>query len=646
VGTVTDTADDGTLTVETDPEEVILQAESLFDLHNNVSRVIRDLNLPVENLPDGYNEAGKTDDTLDFEAMLRLWLYMEVGGFSQQEVVNRVQNWPYLQQRFDLNRVPRQATISHTERRRFSLAVREYLAAVAKGIQEVAQEKDIRSSDLASPDEADPKEVAASDQPLYQYVDQHAPGLISEMLDTVTPAFDTGRASNTSHTDRDIWKQQTAMSLMPRAGTPSAYRHFNKFKPNPAHHDTHTRVVKKLGTPEDNQVTFDDIMRAGGDYQLKPEWRRIADTIQPQFNSAVERMLDSLRGSDMFTEPVVAAIDTTGFEFYSTPWKGEDDIEPDGERVVVNQRTGNTKVPKDDYPTMVNGAEESGVYEYQYATLTIVARNVPLVLAVEPVRHHSTWEGEDGLSVSWAEIVDRLLEQATDLVDIHMVMADKAFDQHGVYHVLDQRHDVDYLIPKKRDSQHLRRQAESVCDDDALTARVEQDAPLHLRDDTPYIQTECDPGVGDDNYSHEMTFMHVPADRDDWIVRHADDTGYAIFATNRDDVSPLDAEGVTNRYSERWDIENEYRMIQPLMPSIRSTAYEMRLFAFVFSCLLYNLWRLVDHRLKELASEAFDDYGRGPHEERLDPVVTMADFLASSLVVFFRDGWDPPDADT
>ena len=45
--------------------------------------------------------------------------------------------------------------------------------------------------------------------------------------------------------------------------------------------------------------------------------------------------------------------------------------------------------------------------------------------------------------------------------------------------------------------------------------------------------------------------MHVPADRDDWIIRHADETGYAIFATNRDDVTPLDAEGLTNRYPER-----------------------------------------------------------------------------------------------
>jgi hypothetical protein len=82
-----------------------------------------------------------------------------------------------------------------------------------------------------------------------------------------------------------------------------------------------------------------------------------------------------------------------------------------------------------------------------------------------------------------------------------------------------------------------------------------------------------------------------------------------------------------------------------MMPSIASTDYRMRFFSFVFSCLLYNLWRVVDHELKDLATEALDDYGRGAHDERLDPVLTRTDFLASSIVVMFRRGWDPPDVE-
>mgnify|MGYP000713570438 CR=1 FL=1 len=429
------------------------------------------------------------------------------------------------------------------------------------------------------------------------------------------------------------------MSLQDRSGTRASYRTFNKFRGNALHCDTHVRAIKKLGTPSSYQYTFDDFVSG----KPIPNWRRVADTIQLQFTAAVEKELEMIRSSENFTEPLVAAIDVTGVPVHVTPWKGEDDVEPDDERIVVNDETGDTKVPKDEYPTMVNGSEEPGVYEYQYATLTIVGTNTPLVVAVEPIRHHSTWEGDDGMSVSWAEVVDRLMEQATELVDIHLVMADKAFDQHGVTHVLDQRYDVTYLIPKTVNSQHLRSQAAEVREDPTATARVEKDAALHLRNDTPYIDVDEDPDIGENNYSHDVTFMHVPAERNDWIVRHADDTGYAIFITNRDDVSPVDAEGLTNRYSKRWDIENEYRMILPLMPSIASTDYRMRFFSFTFSCLLYNLWRIVDHSLKILASEKYDDYGRGRHEDRLDTILPLSDLLASSIICLFS-GLDPPDA--
>ena len=78
-------------------------------------------------------------------------------------------------------------------------------------------------------------------------------------------------------------------------------------------------------------------------------------------------------------------------------------------------------------------------------------------------------------------------------------------------------------------------------------------------------------------------------------------------------------------------------MIQPLMSSIASTDYRMRFFAFVFSYLLNNMWRVVDHSLKDLASELFDDYGRGPHENRLDTILPLADFLVSSIILIFRD---------
>lgn len=158
------------------------------------------------------------------------------------------------------------------------------------------------------------------------------------------------------------------------------------------------------------------------------------------------------------------------------------------------------------------------------------------------------------------------------------------------------------------------------------------------------MDIHSDPTIGEDGYSHDATFMYVPAETDEKAIVEGDDTKFAVFATNRDDdIGPREAIHYSDWYSNRWDIEIGYKTISPLVPSIASTDYRMRFFSFVFSCLLYDLWRAVDHSLKVLASEKYDDYGRGPHQGRLDTVLPMADYLASSIVLLFRDGLDPPD---
>jgi hypothetical protein len=56
--------------------------------------------------------------------------------------------------------------------------------------------------------------------------------------------------------------------------------------------------------------------------------------------------------------------------------------------------------------------------------------------------------------------------------------------------------------------------------------------------------------------------------------------------------------GLYNRYSRRWVIENEYKQIKQFLPTMASTDYRVHAFNFVFSCLLYNVWRLINHLLK------------------------------------------------
>jgi hypothetical protein len=394
--------------------------------------------------------------------------------------------------------------------------------------------------------------------------------------------------------------------------------------------------VKKLGTPDGCELSLDGLTNSE-----IPNWRAISNTIQNPFNQAVDTVLDHIRDHELFTEPAVVAIDTTHDPFHVSPWKSEDEIEPDDEPVVVDD-SGRTKMPKEDYPVMVEGGKESGEYHYTYVTLTVVGTNAPIVIAVEPVRHHSTWERGEGMSVSWGEVVDNLMQQARQHLDIHLVMADRAFDNDAVGHVLEHKHNVNYLLPKAEDAEWVEEDIDEVKEDATIDCRVVEGVSVEIDSRTPYIDHNDDPAIDANGQSHDQTIIYVPGKDDEWAIEKEGEK-VGVFVTNRSEVSPIDALGFTNRYRERWDIENEYKMIKPLLPSIASTDYRMRFFAFIFSCLIYNMWRVIDHEAKVMAIEKFDDYGRGSHEDRLETILPFSDFLLTSLIEFIKHWLDPPD---
>ena len=90
-----------------------------------------------------------------------------------------------------------------------------------------------------------------------------------------------------------------------------------------------------------------------------------------------------------------------------------------------------------------------------------------------------------------------------------------------------------------------------------------------------------------------------------------------MFVTNRDHVAPDEIAPVTNSYSRRWDIENQYKSVQSYLPKTSSKDYRVRLFNFTFAALLYNLWRLTDFLVKV----GMDREIRSP------PVVTARTFV-------------------
>lgn len=618
-------------------DDLVTQSEALFRAArgSSVSEVIGELDLPMENIRNIFNLSDKHFKVFGLNDFTYTFLYKEVCEFDQQTTADRLKEYPYLQVRFGLERAPTQQEISHIKRNKFGIEYRLFLKEIADQIRSQAHEHDITSKEIEIP-EANPDELRESENiTVDKYVDEHIPRLIDILTTDIGSAFDTGRSHNTIHDDEVVWEHQSIMSLNDRSGTRAVHRTRRKQVDNDLHGDSHTRAVKKLGTPDGCELDLDGLSESA-----TANWRAISNTIKNPFNDAIDSVLDHIRDHELFTQPVSVAIDTTDWPFHVGPYVSKDEIEPNDE--LVEDGRGRMRAVKDDYPKMVEGGEGIGEYQYTFATLTVVGTNAPLVVAVEPVKHHSNWEGEDGISISWAEVVDNLMQQARQHLDIHLVMADKAFEGTAVEHVLEHYHDVNYLLPKEEDAEWIEEDVGEIKEDPTIDCRVVSEVSKKVSSGTPYIDREIDPDVDENGHSHDQTVMYVPPRNEEWAIEK-DGEKVGVFVTNRDEVSPIDALGFTQRYSKRWDIEIKYKMIKPLLPSIASKDYRMRYFCFVFSCLLYNMWRVIDHEAKVLAIEEFDSYGRGPHEDRLETILPLDDFLTTTLIGFAKDWLDPPD---
>ena len=74
-----------------------------------------------------------------------------------------------------------------------------------------------------------------------------------------------------------------------------------------------------------------------------------------------------------------------------------------------------------------------------------------------------------------------------------------------------------------------------------------------------------------------------------------------LFVTN----FPYDFETILQLYKDRWAIETGYRMCNQFLVKTTSRNYTIRLFYFLFACLMYNAWVLYNNEQKgEDATEA------------------------------------------
>jgi len=279
-------------------------------------------------------------------------------------------------------------------------------------------------------------------------------------------AFESDRAENASYDDSQFFELQTFLGMTGCGTAQGAARFQYREQGETPHGDTHLRTVKQFSPQE----------------------------LVEGVDQAVSQITSTITSEAAFRRPVTVAIDITTVPYYG-------DVEG---------------------MEMVSGVEAEDERAFKFATLSVVGYNVPLILAVEPVRESSPWD--ENPSNEMHHIVRRLVRRASQHVPIETVLCDREFDSKDVFQTLSNL-DVNYLIPTRRGPTE-----EEILE--KMTARGEDVAVERAR-----IEVESG--------SHGCRFLYVPSSSGE---------GTAVFVTNVD-VGPDAAVSFCRRYSRRWQIE-------------------------------------------------------------------------------------------
>ena len=554
---------------------IVIHAQKLCETADHLWRVLSDVSIPTEPLTDDRQQHKVTFDT---ESMARIYIYQTIYDLAQSEVADRLQNRPALLKGLGLDKQPTQQNISYAWEQ-FSEQTKVTLDAAATGIALEARDHNVISDALVpiDLDEDDTAEDEDVDTVSRAHVREHGSKVVELARRHAFGEFDSNRADNRVYEDEQILDLFSSACLTQGSAHSEGEAGWFLDENDICDDSTFLRVIKRFAMPADQEVPASLQELQIEDIVAFTEVFR--EHLMNAFDAATENILRTIRHEDPFDDRhVVAAVDFTHVPFHVWPWIDKDE-----------------QIPKSAYPPMVSGYKDDGELKhgYTFATITIVGNDVPIILGIEPVKEHSGWEPADTPADSKADVVARLLSRAQQYVDLDEVLLDSDFYTRGVRAEIDGR-GLLYTMPVPRyepDYQAIKK----IKSKEGVDAAVNHDVPVGI----------------DGDIDHTAEYLYVPATSD------AAEGTYAVFVTNRDHVDPDEIAHITNSYSRRWDIENQYKSVKAFLPKTSSKDYRVRLFNFTFAALLYNLWRLTDFLVK---------IGMG-QEIRSPPVVTARTFV-------------------
>ena len=300
---------------------------------------------------------------------------------------------------------------------------------------------------------------------------------------------------------------------------------------------------------------------------------------------------------------------------------------------------------------IIGTKEENREVAYQYATIQLVGTDLPIVLDAVPVVK----------GMSRGEIVAELLSHTTEMVNIDLVLMDREF-QHDEIKSVCENHGVHYLNPSRMQRDEKLTAKEIAREDTTIHVESEAAAgqrPPRKRLWIPRANVRSDEMLPDGGESDESspeseadrpsapdgetqkqqirreiaedflrTFVDGPEEETvEWALGSEfletleesaykesyavsdDGIRHVVFETNHPDLDVSDGgtnetavihkiARFTRQYANRWGIENGYKKSKSMMAETTSTDHSYRFFNFIFACLLYSLWRLIDVMVK------------------------------------------------
>ncbi|EMA07315.1 transposase [Haloarcula marismortui] len=554
---------------------IVYHAGEVCETVDHLWRVLGEVSIPVDGLTDHRQQHKVANGT---ESMARVYLYQKIYDLAQSEVADRLESRPSLLKTLDLDKVPSQQSLSYVWKQ-FPEQTKPTLNTAATGIAQEAVDSGVvlEARVPIIPDEDDIEEDDDEPTATREHVRKQGNKIVELARRHAFGEFDSHRANNRVYEDEQILDLFASACLTQGSAHSEGEAGWFLDENDACDDSTFLRVIKQFAMPADQEVSVPLQDQQIEDIVAFTEVFR--EYLMDSFDTATKNILQTIRYEDPFDDRhVVAAVDFTHVPYHVWPWIDKDE-----------------QISKSTYPPMVSGYVDDGELKhgYTFATITIVGNDVPIILGIEGVKEHSDWEPTETPADSKADVVARLLSRAQQYVDLDEILLDGGFYARNIRAEINSR-GLLYTIPVgkyKSDYEAIKH----IKSKDRVDAAVNHDVPVGI----------------DGDVDHTAEYLYVPATSDDA------DGEYAVFVTNRDHVAPDEIAHVTNSYSRRWDIENQYKSVQSYLPKTSSTDYRVRLFNFTFAALLYNLWRLTDFLVK-VGME---------REIRSPPVVTARTFV-------------------